>query len=181
MYMGWQHDRPALVRGVTILSQNGPSLDDSGPPRNNMYYNYYGTQVLHHYGGYEWTKWNAAMRDYLIATQSKTGHEAGSWFFEGTDLGSNGRRSSLLHGHGHDDPRSLLPPFAPLHRSEHERQIQITRVRGAWMKCLGGETRAKLPATLRIRRRESVAVARPAANRVGSATGGELSGGAGGG
>ena len=88
MYMGWQHDRPALVRGVTILSEKGPSLGDSGPPRNNMYYNYYGTQVLHHYGGYEWIKWNAAMRDYLIATQSKAGHEAGSWFFEGTDYGS---------------------------------------------------------------------------------------------
>jgi hypothetical protein len=88
MYMGWDHDRPALVRGVSILSENGPSLDNTGPPRNNMYYNYYGTQVLHHYGGYEWTKWNAAMRDYLVATQSKSGHEAGSWYFDGTDLGS---------------------------------------------------------------------------------------------
>jgi hypothetical protein len=89
MYMGWKHDRPALVHGVSILSENGPSLDNSGPPRNNMYYNYYGTQVLHHYGGYEWTNWNAAMRDYLIATQSKSGHEAGSWYFDGTDLGSS--------------------------------------------------------------------------------------------
>jgi hypothetical protein len=88
MYMGWPHDRPALVRGVTILSQNGPSLDNTGPPRNDMYYNYYGTQVLHHYGGYEWTKWNAAMRDYLVATQGTKGHEAGSWYFDGTDHGS---------------------------------------------------------------------------------------------
>ena len=88
MYMGWERDRPALVRGVSILSQNGPSLDDSGPPRNNMYYNYYGTQVLHHYGGEEWKAWNEAMRDYLVGTQSKKGHEAGSWFFDGTDMGS---------------------------------------------------------------------------------------------
>jgi hypothetical protein len=28
------------------------------------------------------------MRDYLIETQSKSGHEAGSWYFDGTDLGS---------------------------------------------------------------------------------------------
>ena len=65
MYMGWKHENPALIQGVQILSEAGPSLDDSGPPRNNMYYNYYATQVLHHYGGYEWVKWNGAMRDYL--------------------------------------------------------------------------------------------------------------------
>ena len=58
-----------------------------GPPRNNMYYNYYGTQVLHHYGGYEWTKWNAAMRDYLSPRRRK-GHETGSWYFDGTDMGA---------------------------------------------------------------------------------------------
>jgi hypothetical protein len=87
MYLGWEHDRPALVRGVAILSENGPSLDVSGPPRNDMYYNYYATQVLHHYGGYEWARWNAAMRDYLIATQAKAGHETGSWFFESPDWG----------------------------------------------------------------------------------------------
>ncbi len=53
-----------------------------------MYYNYYATQVMHHYGGYEWAQWNAAMRDYLVSTQSKQGHETGSWFFEGTDPGA---------------------------------------------------------------------------------------------
>ncbi len=88
MYMGWQHDRAALIQGVRILSDNGPSLDSSGPPRNNMYYNYYATQVLHHYGGYEWVKWNTVMREYLIANQETGGHAAGSWFFDGTDLGS---------------------------------------------------------------------------------------------
>ncbi len=44
--------------------------------------------MLHHYGGYEWVKWNAAMRDYLINTQETKGHAAGSWFFDGTDMGA---------------------------------------------------------------------------------------------
>jgi hypothetical protein len=55
--------------------------------RNNMYYNYYATQVLHHYGGYPWRKWNELMREYLVATQAPSGHEQGSWFFFGSDHG----------------------------------------------------------------------------------------------
>ncbi len=54
----------------------------------NMYYNYYATQVMHHYGGEQWTKWNTEMRDFLVATQSTDGHEYGSWFFpDGVDMG----------------------------------------------------------------------------------------------
>ena len=48
-----------------------------------MYYNYYATQVLRHYGGEDWTNWNEVMREYLIETQSKNGHQEGSWFFDG--------------------------------------------------------------------------------------------------
>ena len=74
MYLGWQQDDPRLQRGVAFLMEEGPSKDD-------MYFNYYATQVLHHYGGPDWPKWNVPMRDYLIATQATTGHERGSWFF----------------------------------------------------------------------------------------------------
>jgi hypothetical protein len=92
MYLGWKQDQPALVRGVHILSQLGPSTDKSGI-KNNMYYNYYATQVMHHFGGYSWEQWNRVMRDYLVHSQSKRGHETGSWFFEGEDHGgpSGGR------------------------------------------------------------------------------------------
>jgi hypothetical protein len=81
MYLGWKHDQPALQQGVKTLSAEGPS---SG----NMYYNYYATQVLHHYGGQLWTDWNTHMRDMLVATQAKMGHETGSWFFLGDDKGA---------------------------------------------------------------------------------------------
>jgi hypothetical protein len=74
MYTGWHRDTPALYQGVAYLHKWGPD-------KNNMYYNYYATQVLHHWEGPEWQEWNGRMRDYLIATQSKTSHEAGSWHF----------------------------------------------------------------------------------------------------
>ena len=46
-----------------------------------MYYNYYATLLLHHYGGPLWDDWNRKLRDYLIRTQSHNGHETGSWSF----------------------------------------------------------------------------------------------------
>jgi hypothetical protein len=49
-----------------------------------MYYYYYATQVMHHYGGPAWDKWNDWMRDYLVKTQGRKGSEAGSWHFNGS-------------------------------------------------------------------------------------------------
>jgi len=76
MYTGWQREHEPLARGVTYLSEWEPSKD-------SMYYNYYATQVLHHWGGPEWKQWNVQMRDHLIATQANGGHQAGSWYFSG--------------------------------------------------------------------------------------------------
>lgn len=72
MYLGWKKDNPALERGVRFLSQQGPSDTD-------MYYNYYATQVMHHWGGELWDKWNSVMRDQLVNSQVKSGHARGSW------------------------------------------------------------------------------------------------------
>ena len=44
-----------------------------------MYYNYYATQVMHHWGGPEWDRWNNVMREHLIRTQIRDGHATGSW------------------------------------------------------------------------------------------------------
>jgi hypothetical protein len=72
MYLGWKQNTPALKRGVQFLSQTGPSLGD-------IYYDYYATQVLHHWGGPEWKKWNEALRDQLIQSQVMAGDAFGSW------------------------------------------------------------------------------------------------------
>lgn len=76
MYQGWSKTHPPFVEGVKYLSQHGPSPND-------MYFNYYATQVLFHWGddGKEnlWTKWNNVMREQLVRTQAKAGHAVGSW------------------------------------------------------------------------------------------------------
>jgi hypothetical protein len=86
MYLGWPRDTAALERGVRRLSEVGPSP-------TNIYFNYYATQVLHHYEGELWDKWNNVMREQLIKTQSRDGHEAGSWHFHpGPDWPPSGTR-----------------------------------------------------------------------------------------
>ena len=84
MFTGWRRNSPALGRGVSYLCEWGPS-------ENDIYYNYYATQVLYHWEGSDWERWNRPMRDYLIATQATTGHEAGSWHFADRHGDSGGR------------------------------------------------------------------------------------------
>jgi hypothetical protein len=75
MYLGAGRDNPALARGVTwLLVFHLP-----GTERDNVYYWYYATQVMHHWGGEPWEQWNRHMRTALIATQTTSGHAAGSW------------------------------------------------------------------------------------------------------
>jgi hypothetical protein len=72
MYLGWKHDNPALIRGVQRFSKSGPS-------DVNLYFNYYTTQVMRHFEGKPWEKWNKKMRDFLVKEQAKSGHQEGSW------------------------------------------------------------------------------------------------------
>jgi len=84
MYLGWPREHPPLAAGVAYLDRLGPSEDD-------MYYNYYATQVLHHWQGSEWKRWNDSMRDYLVSTQADRGHMAGSWYFDHEHSTAGGR------------------------------------------------------------------------------------------
>jgi hypothetical protein len=73
-YLGWKRDDPRLVTGVGYLMQNLPRYED-----RDVYYWYYGTQVVHHMGGKPWDAWNGVLRDMLVKNQEKTGPEKGSW------------------------------------------------------------------------------------------------------
>jgi molecular chaperone DnaK len=84
MYLGANKKSLPLKTGVQFLSKRGPQKSD-------MYYNYYATQVMHHWGGEEWTKWNDVMREQLISTQIRKGHGAGSWNVADAHGGSGGR------------------------------------------------------------------------------------------
>jgi hypothetical protein len=80
MHLGWKKDNPALQQGVKFLDRHGPS-------GANMYFNYYATQVMCRWQGETWIKWDRQMRELLIHSQVKQGHEDGSWF---TGRGDNG-------------------------------------------------------------------------------------------
>ncbi len=74
MYMGWDRNNPGLVEGVKYISQVGVNKKD-------IYYDYYAAQVLRHYGGPEWDKFNGELREWLVSTQDKQGEAKGSWYF----------------------------------------------------------------------------------------------------
>ena len=88
MYLGWKKDHPALQRGVDRLAKMGPSKD--------LYFDYYATQILHHLEGDRWVGWNNRMREMLVTTQSKKGHETGSWH-DGVDGGHGAHAAGRLY------------------------------------------------------------------------------------
>lgn len=75
-YLGWERDEPGLVRGVNRLVSDDWIFTRED---NNVYYWYYATQVLHHFGDAPWRRWNEIMREELPTMQVKEGREAGSW------------------------------------------------------------------------------------------------------
>jgi hypothetical protein len=86
MYLGWDRKNKALQNGVKFLAATKPMP-------NNMYYNYYATQVMHHWGGEEWNEWNGIMRDQLVRAQLRVsdGHLHGSWNLADVHGDSGGR------------------------------------------------------------------------------------------
>jgi hypothetical protein len=93
MYLGWRKQHPALKRGVAALDKLGPSIK----PNADMYYNYYATQVMHHWGGNEWDRWNYRIREWLISQQSRKGHESGSWYMSDSTSAPKARAGGRLY------------------------------------------------------------------------------------
>ena len=80
-YLGARKSEPGLRKGVEAIGKKGPSSDD-------IYFNYYATQVMFQNDGPEgkrWVSWNNKMRDQLVESQVKKGKDQGSWYFEGAD------------------------------------------------------------------------------------------------
>jgi len=74
-YMGVKRNDPPMVEGLSMLMRAMPTKTSS----RNLYYWYYGTQVMHNLPGPEWDAWNRNMRRILIETQVKEGCATGSW------------------------------------------------------------------------------------------------------
>ncbi len=74
-YISWQRSHPPLIHGIEALLLDAPfDLAD-----RDVYYWYYATQVLHHFGGSPWREWNQVMRVELPKAQVTGGREDGSW------------------------------------------------------------------------------------------------------
>jgi hypothetical protein len=87
IYLGWKKDEPGLGAGIRwLLGEHLPTKNDP-----DIYYWYYATQTMHHYGGPEWNRWNLHMRDVLVASQEKSGKNAGSWAPAGRHASEGGR------------------------------------------------------------------------------------------
>lgn len=76
MYMGADSESSDVSIAADYIA-------DAGPSKTDMYYNYYGTQVMFHRGGKQWKAWNDVQREHLITTQDRSGtHRNGSWYFD---------------------------------------------------------------------------------------------------
>ncbi len=75
MYLGWNRQDPRIAAAVKwLIADHLPNEKEY-----NVYYWYYGTQVMHHHGGQPWEIWNAKMQELLLPKQIKQGKFAGSW------------------------------------------------------------------------------------------------------
>ena len=87
-YLGWSRDEVPLRNGIEALLLDAPfTLSD-----RDVYYWYYATQVLHHYGAEPWQQWNNTMRVDLPNAQVKSGREDGSWAPQQDRWGQNSGR-----------------------------------------------------------------------------------------
>lgn len=80
IHLGWKKNSPALLRGIAQVSDQGPSLD-------NMYFNFYATQLMRCAQEDRWPKWQTKICDQFLRAQSTNGETKGSWFFPGGDMG----------------------------------------------------------------------------------------------
>ncbi len=95
MYLGAKPGFEPLDGGIRMLDGWGGLKSEtksrSGRGHCNLYYAYYGTLAMKHYGGSGWTRWYPDLRDFLVQTQDQGGHESGSWFFPDPYCDTGGR------------------------------------------------------------------------------------------
>jgi len=124
MYLDWDENKAKLRSGVQVLDQFGPD------PRD-MYYNYYATQVMHHWGGPEWDRWNNVMREHLIHTQILEGHATGSW--------------DVADRHGYAGGRVYMTSLALLTLEVYYRHLPLYRKDRVEIPLIKDETEVKRP------------------------------------
>jgi hypothetical protein len=87
-YTGWHRNMPSMRSSLEAITQNHPI----NARERDVYYWYYATQALHHFGGPMWTRWNDDMKVVLPGSQEKRGNEKGSWPPQGDAWGRQAGR-----------------------------------------------------------------------------------------
>ena len=88
MYLGWNRNDPRTAAAIDwLMKYNLPSKR-----KMNVYYWYYGSQVMHHYGGRQWERWNQRVQELLLESQESGGRNAGSWSHKQFRWGPQGGR-----------------------------------------------------------------------------------------
>ena len=84
----WGPSHPRMIKSIVTQIKTNP------PDRRDVYFYYYATQVMHHFGGEEWRDWNTVMRESLIKKQDLNEQSAnvGSWSAAGDPYGRSGGR-----------------------------------------------------------------------------------------
>jgi len=75
--LGWQREDRRLAAGVQLMLDTPPSFAEHY--QRDVYYWFFATQTLYHYGGEEWRTWNLQMRDVLLRHQEQYDANRGSW------------------------------------------------------------------------------------------------------
>lgn len=88
---GWSATDPKILKNIDFVYYRNPDIDaDDGPELTDVYFNYYATNLLFYSKSNLWPIWNERMKQIYLATQSKEGHEAGSWFAYNPKLEGDG-------------------------------------------------------------------------------------------
>ncbi len=84
----WGPSHPRMIKAIDR------HIKTNSPDRQDVYYYYYATQVMHHFGGEAWRDWNEKMREALIQKQDGNAASAnfGSWSPAGDPYGRAGGR-----------------------------------------------------------------------------------------
>ena len=88
----WGSQKLEMIEGVKNHIRPLQPKDKS--LQKNIYFYYYATQVMHHYGGEAWKEWNKGMRDGLVDSQEneQKSPNFGSWSSAGDPHGGSGGR-----------------------------------------------------------------------------------------
>ena len=82
--LGWPREAGPLTRQADILLGEPPDWEKMASANDvqylhSTYYWYYGTLAMFNTGGRWWDRWNARLRDMLVAHQCREGERRGSW------------------------------------------------------------------------------------------------------